>query len=77
MENHPGAEKLTCRLFEDVIEMDQAQNDLLQDNSTDTQNVFLSCSVLKTCFFSLYAQSRTRKEGRAKVVWTVKVPRDC
>lgn len=46
-------EKKTSRhindIFEvDIVETDLAQNDFVQDGSTDTQNVFLSCSVLKT-----------------------------
>lgn len=57
----------------DIAETDQTQNDLLQDNSTGTQNVFLSCSILKTSFFSSYVQSWTRRERKTKVVWAVKV----
>ena len=55
----------------EVAEPDQAQNYLLQDDSTDTQN--LCFSVAHYCFFSLYVQSWTRKERRTKVVWAVKV----
>lgn len=56
-----------------IAETDQAQNYLLEDDSTDTQNVFLSCLIQKTFFLSLYVQSSTRKERRTKVVWALKV----